>query len=104
MDTTLSGSRVLVLGGSGFLGNHLVDGLLRQGASVRVFDRPTTANAPARHDVETIPGNFIDGSGLEAALSGVSLVYHLISTTVPSTSNVDPIADVESNLVGTLRL
>ena len=38
------------------------------------------------------------------ALEGVDIVYHLISTTIPSTSNENPIWDVESNLVGTLGL
>ena len=38
------------------------------------------------------------------ALRGIDVVYHLISTTVPSTSNLDPVYDIESNLIGTLRL
>jgi UDP-glucose 4-epimerase len=51
-----------------------------------------------------VAGNFVDGSGLDAALAGADVVYHLISTTVPGTSNVDPMGDVQSNLVGTIRL
>jgi len=104
MDFSVSGLKVLVLGGRGFLGTHLVDALLQGGASVRVFDRPLREGESARAGVELFGGNFVDGSGLEAALAGVDLVYHLISTTVPSTSNADPIADVQNNLGGSLRL
>jgi len=104
MDLSISGLKVLVLGGGGFLGTHLVDGLLKSGVSVRVFDRSKPAPTAMRDGLEIFSGNFVDGSGLEAALQGVDLVYHMISTTVPSTSNADPIADVQSNLVGSLRL
>jgi len=104
---SLTGTKVLVLGGRGFLGRNLVDLLLRDGASVRTFDRPlaSAADQPVfEGDVEEFEGNFIDGQGLDAALKNVDLVYHLISTTVPSGSNADPIGDVTSNLAGTLRL
>lgn len=104
MTSSSSGSKVLVLGGGGFLGTHLVNGLLRQGASVRTVDRhPVLCPRPVPR-LEVYRGDLTTGSGIEASLRGVALVYHLISTTVPSTSNADPIADVESNLVGSLRL
>jgi UDP-glucose 4-epimerase len=110
--------RVLVLGGTGFLGTHLVDALVHRGVAVRVFDRrvPSAATSVSFGErdvpafvgvspgVEVVNGDFVTGDGLASALGGVDLVYHLVSTTVPSTSNLDPIADVQSNLVGTLRL
>ncbi|CAG9213014.1 Epimerase domain-containing protein [Paraburkholderia sabiae] len=110
--------RVLVLGGTGFLGTHLVDALVRSGSAVRVFERlappaATGASLSQRdvlvttrdwHGVEMVRGDFVSGDGLAAALEDVDLVYHLVSTMVPSTSNLDPIADVQSNLVGSVRL
>ncbi|MDQ0621995.1 UDP-glucose 4-epimerase [Paraburkholderia graminis] len=108
--------RVLVLGGTGFLGTHLVDALVRGGNAVRVFERyvpAVDASSSERdvlrstgdwHSVEMVKGDFVSGDGLAAALDGVDLVYHLVSTMVPSTSNLDPIADVQSNLVGSVRL
>ncbi|WP_213297222.1 NAD-dependent epimerase/dehydratase family protein [Paraburkholderia sacchari] len=104
MTQAVKGAKVLVLGGFGFLGRHLVDGLLRSGAKVRVFDRSMPANSQYARDVEVVLGNFVTGDGLSDALRGIDVVYHLISTTVPSTSNDDPIADVQSNLVGTLHV
>ena len=51
--TSLRGRRVLVLGGSVFVGKHLVDGLLARGADVAVLNRGTTpSDLPA--DVERL--------------------------------------------------
>jgi UDP-glucose 4-epimerase len=79
----------LVLGGAGFIGSHLVDGLKAAGHEVRVFDRPQ---------------EFLDPVDLERALPGAELVFHLISTTVPKNSNENPALDIESNIAGTARL
>ncbi|WP_322030599.1 NAD-dependent epimerase/dehydratase family protein [Paraburkholderia sp. J76] len=104
MIQAVSGAKVLVLGGFGFLGRHLVDGLLRAGAKVRVFERNMHGDAQYVRDVQVVLGNFVTGEGFDEALRDIDVVYHLISTTVPSTSNDDPVADVQSNLVGTLQL
>ncbi|MEX3954863.1 NAD-dependent epimerase/dehydratase family protein [Trinickia sp. EG282A] len=109
--------KVVVLGGRGFLGTHLVNALAQSGAAITVFDRPVARHDAAERDdtfslqdihplsnVEIVSGDFSTGEGLARALRGAELVYHLISTTVPSTSNADPIGDVEGNLIGTLRL
>lgn len=93
---------VLVLGGSGFIGSHLVEALVQRGHKVRVFDR-TVPREPLS-GIEYKTGNFLDAGDLAEALDGVELVYHLISTSVPSTSNMDPVSDVNGNLVGTLQL
>lgn len=79
----------LVLGGAGFIGSHLVDGLKAAGHEVRVFDRP--------HE-------FLEPAQLERSLPGAELVFHLISTTVPKNSNDNPALDIESNIAGTARL
>jgi UDP-glucose 4-epimerase len=100
---SLSGTTVAVLGGGGFIGTHLVNALLERGAQVRVYERDPVAQYRAGM-VVPVAGDFIDGSGLDAALAGADVVYHLISTTVPGTSNADPVGDVQSNLVGTIRL
>ncbi|KIQ32132.1 hypothetical protein RT97_13905 [Variovorax paradoxus] len=103
----IAGSKVLVLGGKGFLGRHLSELLLAEGASVRIFDRarshPADQESACKH-LEVIQGDFVEGHGLSQALDGVDLVYHLVSSTVPSGSNANPIEDVSSNLIGTLRL
>ena len=66
---------VLVTGGSGFIGQHLVEALRARGQRVRVLDvrPPTAANA----DVEYVHGSVLDGAAVDAALAGVDQVYHL---------------------------
>ncbi len=96
--------RVLVLGGNGFIGSHFVDDLLRTGCRVRVFDRVKEHYRNPLPGVEYVFGQFGDVPDLAEALEGVDVVCHLISTTVPSTSNLDPLADVEGNLLNSIRL
>lgn len=96
--------RVLVIGGNGFIGSHLVDVLSRAGHKVRVFDRSPELFRSPLQDVEYRLHNFNDSAALAEALDGVDIVYHLLSTTVPSTSNLDPVADIQNNLIGTVKL
>lgn len=96
--------RILVLGGNGFIGSHVTDALLAAGHEVNVFDRnPEVFRSPLAR-VNYFLGEFSDPFLLAEALQDVELVMHLISTTVPSTSNLDPIADINGNLVNTVRL
>ena len=96
--------KALVLGGNGFIGSHVVDQLLEMGHSARVFDRAMERCRPPLSDVDYRIAGFDDVPMLSEALEGMDVVYHLISTTVPSTSNKDPLFDIESNLMGTVRL
>jgi len=95
----------IVIGGGGFIGSHVTEGLLRQGHAVVVFDRP---GAPylqllAEQGATITLGNFFESSDLLNALTGMDVAFHFVSTTVPKTSNVDPAFDVQSNLVGTIN-
>jgi UDP-glucose 4-epimerase len=99
--------RCLVLGGKGFIGSHLVDALLREGFPVTVFDR---ANIPALNDaasasrVKWIDGDFTSEADVARALEGCDICFHLVSTTLPQSSNADPAFDIETNVAGTVRL
>ena len=96
--------KALVIGGSGFIGSHLVDALIQTGISVRIFDRMPERFRPIPVGAEFVQGDFTDTAMLAEALTGVAIVYHLLSTTVPGTSNLDPIADIQGNLVNSVRL
>ena len=94
----------LVLGGNGFIGSHLVDQLVRTGHAVRILDRALSRFYTPPAGVDLVLADWEDEKVLTAALSGVETVFLLIGTTLPASSNADPIFDVQSNLVGTLRL
>jgi dTDP-L-rhamnose 4-epimerase len=83
----LTGTRVLVTGGAGFIGSHLVDALLERGAHVRILDNldpQVHANgAPPRwlpEDAELRIGDVRDRGALQEALRGMDIVYHLAAT------------------------
>jgi dihydroflavonol-4-reductase len=69
---------VLVTGGAGFIGSHLVHRLCEAGVAVRVFELP---QAPVDHlpldHVEVIRGDIRDRQSLERAVRGCREVYHL---------------------------
>jgi UDP-glucose 4-epimerase len=100
--------RCLVLGGRGFIGSHLVDALLDRGYLVRCFDRPHIQPLAQSHldnkRFELCEGDLVSEADLARALEGCHACFHLVSTTLPKSSNADPVFDVESNVVGTLRL
>lgn len=97
----------LVLGGAGFIGSHLAEALARQGRRVRIFDRPHVDRLtlfPSASGFEIFTGDFLNPQALAPALEGAELVFHLVSTTLPKNSNDHPMYDVESNVLGSLRL
>jgi dihydroflavonol-4-reductase len=68
-------ARVLVTGGSGFIGQHLVSALAARGRRVRVLDlRAATRVVP---EVQTIVGSVLDPDAVDRALNGIEEVYHL---------------------------
>lgn len=100
--------RCLILGGRGFIGSHLVDALLARGYKVRCFDRPHVQPISSSHlsdpNFELYEGDFASEADVASALQGCDICFHLVSTTLPKSSNADPVFDVDSNVIGTVRL
>jgi UDP-glucose 4-epimerase len=100
-------ARILVAGGAGFLGANLVEEALRRGHAVTVLDRPGASSglsAQARAQLKWVEGDFRDQDVTRTACTGQDLVFHLIGTTLPKSSNEDPQFDFLSNVSGTIRL
>jgi UDP-glucose 4-epimerase len=99
--------RILVVGGSGFIGSSLVEKLVNLDLPVRALDRPGTISPlPAKiaAQVEWVAGDFTCQDVLERSIADCDVIFHLASTTLPKSSNDDPEFDVLSNLAGTIRL
>ncbi|HSC02513.1 MAG TPA: NAD-dependent epimerase/dehydratase family protein [Solirubrobacteraceae bacterium] len=94
----LNGRRVLVTGGSGFIGRHAVAGLARAGASVRVVDlRPHPDPS-----VDTVVGELGDAEVLDAAFDGgIDSVVHLAAVTSVLRSVENPGGTFDTNVAGT---
>lgn len=107
----MKGERVLVTGGAGFVGTHLVDALLEGAAHVRVLDSLDPQVHPdgkppswLPRDVELLIGDVRDGDVLGAALRDVDVVYHLAAA-VGVGQSMYRIADyVDTNTTATARL
>jgi UDP-glucose 4-epimerase len=96
--------KALIIGGTGFIGSHLLDRLVAGGDSVRVLaPDPERFRAPMEN-IDYRIGTLMDPAVTRTALEGVDIVYHLANSKVPSTSNQDPIADIQENLVATVGL
>lgn len=98
---------VVVLGGAGFIGSHVVDALVAKNHKVRVFDMPNISTENLRQcagSVEIMGGDFNNVNDISVALESVDVVVHLACTTLPGPSNENPTYDVQSNVVGTINL
>ena len=83
---TLRGVTVLVTGATGFIGSHLVERLLSEGAIVRCLLRPTSPRGGASrhlpaHGANPVLGDLSTGAGLNEALDGATVVFHLAGVT-----------------------
>ncbi len=92
--------KILVTGGSGFIGSHIVDKLIETGHEVRVFD----LDEPHRKDVDFLKGNIISKGDIARGLEDIEVVYH-----VAAFSNIDmvkdnPLTTIEHNILGTTYL
>lgn len=65
--------KVLVTGGSGFIGSHVVDKLKQDGYEVRVFDK----QKPLRDDVEWAKGDLLNEKDVLEACKDIEVIFHL---------------------------
>jgi dihydroflavonol-4-reductase len=72
---------ILVTGGTGFIGGHLVDRLVAQGRAVRCLVRASSSIAGLPSTIELAHGDLDSGAGLAEALRGIDTVIHLAGVT-----------------------
>jgi UDP-glucose 4-epimerase len=97
---------VLVTGGAGFIGSHLVRALLERGDRVRVLDNLSTGQRAnlVGLDPELTVGDIRDLETVRRALQGVDQVFHLAAMISPAESMADPLTCYAVNLTGTLNV
>lgn len=95
---------ILVLGGNGFLGSHLVNRLSNENLNVVVFDKSKSRFITENKNVNYVYGNFEDTPTLLTLAKKADVIFHMLSTTVPTSANQNPTFDIESNLINTVKL
>jgi UDP-glucose 4-epimerase len=97
---------VLVTGGAGFIGSHLVEALVARGDRVRVLDNlftGQTANlAAVQNKIEFLQGDVTDVAAVNAAVTGCELVFHEAAIASVPRSVDDPIPTHDVDATGTL--
>jgi UDP-glucose 4-epimerase len=109
----LSGSRVLVTGGAGFIGSHLTEALLETGAYVTVYDRfdgfykgkeSNLVTASESPGFTLIEGDILDLDGLDSAMKDADVVFHEAGQAGVGFSIANPRAANDVNVEGTLNV
>ena len=91
----MSGAKVLVTGGSGFIGSGLVKALVKSGAQVRVLDDNSRGRPRRLHrveeDIEFVGGDIRDAATVEAPPRAWTRCTTSLSSTAPNSFTASPI-------------
>lgn len=113
MNEFWAGKKALVTGAGGFIGSHLVEALVKRGASVRAFVRYNSRQDPGMlrwtppeiiSEVELLGGDLRDPDAVRKAVEGCHCVFHLGALISIPYSYVHPAEVAEVNLIGTLNV
>jgi nucleoside-diphosphate-sugar epimerase len=102
-------TKVLITGGSGFLGAWIVRALAEEGRDARIFDRSTERRVlreivGARADrIEMVQGDVSDAKAVEQAAQGCDAIVHLAALLTPA-CKADPVVGANVNVVGTINV
>ena len=104
----LQGKRILVTGGAGFIGSHIVDSLVKQSAHVIVYDDFRKGDLKnlenSIKDIEIVKGDILDQSSLNKACKNIDIISHQAAQLEITRSRADPAADLTTNTIGTLNV
>ena len=91
---------ILITGGSGFIGSHLVDKLIAAGHKVRVLD----IRRPYQENVEFLKGDITSRADVTKSLGDIDIVYHTAAFSDINMVKANPLATIEQNILGTAYL
>ena len=103
-----SSKTAVVTGGAGFIGSHLVDGLLAREYAVRVIDNLATGRreniAHVLDKIEFVEDNILNEDALKRVFTGADYVFHEAAIPSVPKSVKNPLASHEANSTGTLKV
>lgn len=107
----IKNKKVLVTGADGFIGSHLVEMLVKKGASVKALSYYNSFNnlgwledVSCRPEVEVISGDIRDSFFVNNLTKDIEIIFHLAALIAIPYSYVAPLSYVDTNIIGTLNI
>jgi NAD dependent epimerase/dehydratase len=109
----LKGKKVLVTGADGFIGSHLVEGLLAEGAKIRAFVYYNSFSSwgwldtlpkDQLDEIEIFAGDIRDPNGVRLSMKDIDVVFHLAALIAIPFSYHSPDSYIDTNIKGTLNI
>jgi len=113
MTDSLKSKSILITGAGGFIGSHLTQTFVEQGANVKAFVHYNSRSEPGllkflpaevKNEIELIPGDLLDDQAVDQAAQGVEVIFHLGALISIPYSYVHPTQVVQTNILGTLNV
>ena len=94
--------RVVVIGGSGFIGSHVADCLSDEGYQVTIYD--VVKSLWLRENQEMVIGDIVDGKAVKQTIKGADVVYNFAALADLNQARKQPIKTAEINILGNLNV
>lgn len=96
--------KVMVTGGAGFIGSHVVDRLIAQGIQTFIYDLPVVRHLVPNNEAVFLPGSILDLESLRIAMAGMDAVFHLAAIADVKDVYEDPYYSETINVRGTINV
>lgn len=107
----LKGKKVLITGADGFIGSHLTERLVKEGAKVRALSQYNSFNnwgwledVDCKDDIEVVCGDIRDPNHVKHISKGIDVIFHLAALIAIPYSYVAPDSYIDTNIRGTLNV
>jgi UDP-glucose 4-epimerase len=95
-------NKILVFGGSGFMGSHLADELIKNNKKVLIYD--TKKNPFLKKNQKFLRGNILDKKKVIKSSKNFKIIYHFAGITDLEEANLNPMSTIYTNIIGTINI